>query len=193
MVSPLVMIVFWSNFFKPNISQYIYQGVIDYSITLEVNESDIVDQLLLKPRGTKPTQMCHEAMKPFFAYLSTSRIKKSFETCFHYMKIPPSRYLCRCHRSPNPVANYYCWSEIDCTNTIFGDVPAVDNGATTAQLWVGRSSKFTTVHALQGLTEEDILLTLQDRIRNHGAPEYIAANNAAVYCGPKFSKYLCDL
>ena len=44
-----------------------------------------------------------------------------------------------------------------------------------------------------GLTEEDILLTLQDRIRNHEAPETVAADNAAVYRGPKFSKYLRDL
>ena len=107
--------------------------------------------------------------------------------------MPPSGYLRRRHRSPNPAANYYLRSEIDCTDTIFGDVPAVDNGATAAQLWVGKSSKFTTVHALKGLTEEDILLTLQDRIRNHGAPEHVAADNADVYCGPKFTKYLRDL
>ena len=95
------------------------------------------------------------------------------------MLIPPSGYLRRRHCSPNPAANYYRRSEIDFTDTMFGDVPAVDNGATAAQLWVGKSSKFTTVHALKGLTEEDILFTLQDRIRNHGAPEHIAANNTA--------------
>ena len=88
--------------------------------------------------------MDHEAMRPFFAYLPTSRIKKSFETCFHYMRMPPSGYLRRRHQSPNPAANYYRRSEIDCTDTIFGDFPAVDNGATAVQLWVGRSSKFTT-------------------------------------------------
>ena len=58
---------FWSNFFKPNISLHIYQGVIDYSITLGVNELDIIDELPpLKPRETKPTQMDHDALKPFF-------------------------------------------------------------------------------------------------------------------------------
>ena len=36
---------FWSNFFTPYISRYIYQGVIGYSVTLGVNELDIVDQL----------------------------------------------------------------------------------------------------------------------------------------------------
>ena len=132
-------------------------------------------------------------MKPFFAYLPTSRIKKSFDTCFHHMRMPPSGYLRRRHESPNLATNFYRRSKIDCTETIFCDVPAVDNGATAAKLWVGHSSKFTTIHALKGLTEEDILLTLQDRIRYHGAPEHIAADNAAVYRGPKFSKNLCDL
>ena len=184
---------FWSNFFTPNISRHIYQGVIGYSVTLGVNKLDIVDQLPVKPRETRPTQMDHEAMKPFFTYLPTSCSKKSFETCFHHMCMPPSGYLRRRHKSPNPAANFYHCSEIHCTDTIFGDVPLVNNGATAAQLLVGLSSKFTTVHALKGLTEEDILLTLQDRIRNHGAPEHITANNAAVYRGPKFWKYLCDL
>ena len=80
-----------------------------------------------------------------------------------------------------------------CQTRTLGDVPAVDNVATVAQVWVCRSSKFTTAYALKGLTKEDILLTLQDRIQNYGAPEHIAANNASVYCGPKFSKYLRDL
>ena len=188
---------FWGNFFTPNISRHIYQGVIDYSTTLGINALDVINQFPLKPRETKPTPMDHEAMQPFFAYFPSSRIKKSFETCFHFMQMPPSGYLCRRHRSPNSAANYYRRSEIDCTNTIFGDVPAVDNGATAAQLWVGKTLKFTTVHALKGLTEDDIFFTLQDRIRNHGALEHITADNAAayvaVYRGPKFSKYLRDL
>ena len=121
---------FWSNFFTPNISRHIYHGVIDYSVTLGVNELDIVDQLPVKPRETRPTQMDHEAMKPFFAYLPTSRIKKSFETCFHKMRRPSSGNLRQRHKSPSPAVNFYHHSEIDCTDIIFGDVPAVDNGAT---------------------------------------------------------------
>ena len=97
------------------------------------------------------------------------------------MELSPLGYLRSRHCPPNPAANFYCQSKIDCTNTIFGDVPTVDNGATAAQLWVGRSSKFTIVHALKGLTEEDILLTLQDRIQNHGVPENITADSASVY------------
>ena len=107
--------------------------------------------------------------------------------------MPPSGYLHHCHCSPNPAAKFYPISEIDRTNTLFGDIPAVDNDGTAAQLGVGQSSKFTTIHALKGLTKEDMFLTLQDRIRNHGAPGHIAANNASTYCGSKFSKYLCDL
>ena len=185
---------FWNNFFKPNISCHIYQDVINYSIILGINELNIINELSpLKPRETKSTSMDHDTLKPFFAYLLTLRIKKSFEHCFHYMQIPTSGYLRSRHCSPNPAANFYCQSEIDCTVTMFGDVPAVDNGATASQLWVGQSLKFTTVHELKGLTEEDVLLTLQDQIQNHRTPEHITANNALVYHEPEFSKYLRDL
>ena len=109
------------------------------------------------------------------------------------MQITLSEYLCPHHRIPNTSANYYHRSEINCTDTIFGDVPIVNNGATAAQLLIERSPKFTTVHGLKGLTKVDILLTPKGRIRNHGVPEHIAANNTAVYCGPKFSKYLSDI
>ena len=108
--------------------------------------------------------------------------------------MPPSGYLSKRHCLLNPAANVYQHCEKDCLDTIFSDTPAIGvAGAATAQLWVGRSSKFTTVHTLSDLAEEDLLITLQDRIRNHGAPEQIVADNAAVYRGVKFSKYLCDL
>lgn len=106
----------------------------------------------------------HNALKPFFPYLSTWRIKKFFEHCFHHIQMPILGYLPSCHPSPNQTANYFHQSGIDCTDTIFGDVPVVDNGANAVQLWVGPSSKCTTVQVLRGLTKEDILLTLQDCI-----------------------------
>lgn len=78
------------------------------------------------------------------------------------------------------------------SDTVFSDTPAIA-GATAVQLWVGQNSKFTTVHALTGTTKEDILLTFHDRIWNYGALEEIVADNAAVYCGARISKYLHDL
>ena len=90
---------FWGNFSKPNISLHIYQGVIDYSTTLGINELDIINQLPLKQRKTKPTPMDHEAMRPFFAYLPSSRIKKFFDMFPFYanaavrLSSPPSSFF----------------------------------------------------------------------------------------------------
>ena len=186
---------FWRNFMQPRIERAIYQGVLDSRQSLGINNNDILDEVApFHPRLTKPTAVDHEALRPFFCYLPTSRIKQSFANCFYHMKMPPSEYLRKRHRSPNPAANVFRRRETDCTDTTFSDTSAIGaKGVEAAQLWVGRNSKFTTVHGLSGLTEEDLLITLQDRVRYHGAPEAIAADNAAVYRGEKFSKYCRDL
>ena len=78
--------------------------------------------------------MDHKALKPFFAYFPSLNIKKSFDFFSHYMRMPLSRYLRQHHCSPNSAANFYGRNEINCTNNVFSDTPAVENGATAAQL-----------------------------------------------------------
>ena len=74
---------FWMNFFKPRIGWSIYQGVLDYSSNIGINATDILDKMAPHhPRETKSTAIDHEALRLFFCYLLTSRIKKSSANYF---------------------------------------------------------------------------------------------------------------
>ena len=73
------------------------------------------------------------------------------------------------------------------------DTPAVDGGETSAALYYGSNTRLNSVHGLKNLEEPEVLGSFQDRVRWHGAPEQLAADNAPVYRGNLFTKYLRDL
>ena len=62
-----------------------------------------------------------------------------------------------------------------------------------AQLFVGRDTKLVSIHPIKGEDKASILGAFQDRVRWHGAPAELRVDNAAVYKGPKFLKYIQDL
>ena len=107
-----------------------------------------------------------------------------------FMKMPSSTYLQKRHQTPHPAANIIQRNEKDVTDTVYFNTPAVDGGETAAQIYTGRSSTFTSICGLKGESEEDILGTFQDRVRWHGAPHKLGSNNAVVYRGNQFTKYL---
>ena len=110
-----------------------------------------------------------------------------------FMKMALSTYLQKRHQTPHPAANLIRRNEKDVTDMVYFDTPAVDGGKTAAQIFTGRASKFTSVHGLKGESENDLLGTFQDRVRWHGAPDELGSDNATVYQGSKFTKYLRDL
>ena len=69
----------------------------------------------------------------------------------------------------------------------------VDCGQTAAQIFVGRHSKLASIHSLRDTSEDEILVAFQDCVYWHGAPNEVVADNASVYHGFKFMKYVCDL
>ena len=111
---------------QPQIERAIYQGVIDSHQRFGINNNDILDKVApLHRLLTKPTAIDHEALRPFFCYLSTSRIKKSSANCFYHMQMPPVGYLHKRQRSPNPAAKIYCCCKTDCTDTTFSDTQTI--------------------------------------------------------------------
>ena len=186
---------FWTNFFHcENISRHIYQGVIDYAAEVGLTCYEVHDAIQASSlRITTPTKVDHEAMRPYVGWMSTDRIRKTFERTTQFMRMPSSTYLRKRHRSANPAANIFQRGESDATDTIFLDTPAVDGGQTSAQLFAGRHLKLASVHPLKDSGEDEILGAFQDRVRWHGAPEELVGNNASVYTGSKFMKYVCDL
>jgi len=64
------------------------------------------------------------------------------------------------------------------TDTIYLDTPAIDSGATIAQVFVGVESLVTDVYAMK--TDRQFINTLEDQICTRGAPTKLISNWAQV-------------
>jgi hypothetical protein len=101
------------------------QGTIDNCIHYNINTNDISEVMNpLKPRMTRPSDIDYESKRKYFAHLPASVVKATFEHTTQNMRLPPSTYLHKMLKSPNPSANLKRRDEADATNQIFSDTPA---------------------------------------------------------------------
>ena len=81
-----------------------------------------------------------------------------------------------------PAANVSRWNEDVATDTFFSDVPAHDDGipghggCQMVQLYSGIESLFTAIYPMY--QKSKFPQTLQDFIRQHGAPNGLTSDNA---------------
>ena len=61
------------------------------------------------------------------------------------------------------------------------------------KLSLGVNFKLASIHPLMDTGEDYFLGGFQDHVWWHGAPDEFTADNASVYNGFKFLKYVCDL
>jgi hypothetical protein len=120
------------------------QGNIDDCIHYNINTNDISEVMNpLKPRMTCPSDIDYESKRKYFAHLPASVVKATFVNTTQNMRLPPSTYLHKMFKSPNPSANLKRRDEADATDQIFSDTPAIDGGEKSAYLFVGKKSKLT--------------------------------------------------
>jgi len=79
-----------------------------------------------------------------------------------------STLLKKRYKSLFPALNVHRRDEPVATDTIYSDTPAVDSGATIAQVFVGVVSLVTNVYAIK--TDQQFINTLEDQIQTQGAP-----------------------
>jgi hypothetical protein len=98
-------------------------------------------------------------------------------------------------KSRLPAYNVHRWNESVATDTFFCDTPDHDDGilghagTTMAQLYVGKTSSKTVVYPM--CLKSDMSKTLEDLIRNHGAPNSLFSDNAKAQCGKRVLDILC--
>ena len=63
-------------------------------------------------------------------------------------------------------------------DTVYSDTPAIDNGATSAQLFVGEESLVTHVYGMR--TDNEFFRTLEGNIRKRGAMDKLVSDRAQV-------------
>jgi hypothetical protein len=118
----------------------------------------------------------YESKRRLFAWQPKDVVQKTFETTTQYSRMPMSTYLKRTYRSPFPALNVRRRNEPVATDTVYSSEPAVDNGSTAAQLFVGTESLLVDVYPMK--TDKQFVNTLEDNIRQRGAPIKLVSDSA---------------
>ena len=129
-----------------------------------------------KPRKHVSTKRNFDALRPLFGWMPVSRIQRTFELSTQNARMPAAERLKVHYKSPNPALNVVPRDEDLCTDTVFSDVPAVDDGSTCAQIFAGMTSAVIDVFGMK--TESQFVNTLEDVITQRGAPTRLISDNA---------------
>ena len=93
-------------------------------------------------------------------------------------RMPMSTHLKKHYKSPFPALNVHRRNEAVATDTVYSDSPAVDCGATAAQIFVGLKSLVSDAYPLK--RDSEFVNTLEDNIRERGAPLKLISDRAQV-------------
>ena len=117
---------------------------------------------------SNPAEEDWKTLRPYFGWQSEQVIKNTYKVPSRFGgTIPQHDYLKKHFKSRNPVFNIPRRNEHVATDTIFSDTPAINDGSTMAQFFVGRD---TLVYDAYGIkTQKQFISTLYDNIRFRGA------------------------
>ena len=102
----------------------------------------------------------------------------SFLTTQYACTIMGSTHIKKTFKTPFPEYNVQCRNEAVATDTVCSNIPAIDNVASMAQLYVGRESLVTDVFSMK--TEKHFVNTLEDEICRRGAMDKLVSNQEQV-------------
>ena len=130
----------------------------------------------------------YEKLRPFFLNASRETVEKTLAatTCFGRDFVSGSS-IKNTIRSPFPACNVLRRNEPVATDTVHGSEPAIDNGCTRAQFFVGRKSCVADCFAVK--TDGQFVNTLEDVIRKRGAMDLLITDGAKA----EISKRVLDI
>jgi hypothetical protein len=149
-------------------------------------ESDNTTPLEANPEPrttTKAKDPDYSTYKPYFCWLPTDVLKRTFRTTTQYARIPMSTFLQKHYKAPNPAFNVPRREEPVVMDTVYSDTSAVDSGATRAQFYCGTASLVCDGYGM--LSDKQFVNTLQDNIRCRGAPTRLLSDRAQLEIGKK--------
>ena len=141
----------------------------------------------------KPQPKTLRKLERYFPGIPTETIKRTFEATTQYGRIGAVTGTAIRSRikAPNPALNVPRRNEAVGTDTVYGPMatPAVDDGSTCAQIFVGRTSTYTSVHP-SGHSDAQFVKCLQDEIRKRGAMRMIISDRARAEVSEKVKDVL---
>ena len=122
----------------------------------------------------------YEAMRPFLGWVNLDCVEKTFENTMQWFCALVCLPFCHHFKSRFPAANVPRLHETVVTDTFFLDVHA-HGGATMVQVYCGKDYQLTRGYPMT--SEHDMYHTLEDFIRQEGAPDALLSDNAKAQIG----------
>ena len=139
------------------------------------------------PRYVKTKDPDYGSLRPFFGWLSADIIAKTFKHTTQYARLPTGTQLKRAFKSANPALNVLRRKEAVACDIVYSDTPAIDDGSTSAVVFVGQDTQVTDVYGIK--TDKQFVNTLEDNIRERGAPTKLISDRAQT----EISKKVLDI
>ena len=145
--------------------------------------------LLVHERDSKPQPPDLEAVRPYFLNSSKEVLQKTYDatTQFYRGTNVSGRKIRNTYKSPFPALNVTRRNEPVATNKVDSDTPAIDSGATSAQIFIGRHTSVGDAYAMK--SDREFVNTLEDNIRKRGAMDLLISDRAQV----EISKKVMDI
>ena len=135
-----------------------------------------------------------EAMRPYFGWTPLERIKHTLDATTQYARADTRLPMRKHFKTRFPAANVSRLDDVVATDTFFSDTPAHDDGimghggATMVQLYTGVATQFTKAYPMA--KESEMPGTLEDFIREIGAPNSLFSDNSKVQIGSQVRNIL---
>ena len=152
---------------------------------------DVPDLTSRAPRQVSSKEPDFNLLRPLFGWLSPDITKSTFSSTTQYGRLPTGTLLKNSYKSANPALNVHRRNESVACDFVYADVPAVDDGATSAVLFVGTDTMVTDVYGVK--TDKQFVNTLEDNIRERGAPNKLVSDRAQVEISNKVQDILRTL
>ena len=170
------------HFFDPGESMPAIEDVTD-EVVIEHDTQQVIfaheHRIHSNSHTTKRKPPDYESLRPFFLHTTADIVKKTFLATTQYARTTMGgAHMKKTYRSPFPALNVHRRQEPVATDTVYSDEPAIDNGCTAAQIFIGRDSMVADVYPLK--TEKQFVNTLEDNIRKRGAMDKLISDRAQV-------------
>ena len=120
-----------------------------------------------------------ETLRRFFVGVSDDSIRRTLEATTQYgtRGAVDGTTLRSQIKSPNPILNIPRRQEDVATDTIYSNTPAIDDGSTAAQFFIGKTSRYRSI-VPAGTSDASFIHTLMYEIRKRGAMNTLISDNA---------------
>ena len=139
-----------------------------------------------------PAQGDWKSLRPYFGWQSEQVIKNTYQVTSRFGgTIPQHDYLKKHFKSRNPGFNIPRRNEAVATDTILSDTPAINDGSTMAQFFVGRDTLVCDAYGIK--TQKQFINTLYDNIRFRGAMATLITDGGRYEISKKVADLLRNL